>query len=142
MTDAGTFGVLQIEGQEFVTGELPWRDNAAEISSIPAGTYTCKRTFSNRFQREMYQVMDVPGRTGVRFHPANLVGDKSKGFKAEVNGCVALGTGRGIIDRQEAVTGSRTAIKNFEDLLDGEEFELAIVDEYLEAGAPSEPSIA
>ena len=40
--DSGTFGNLRLDdGSLFVTGELPWRDNAPQKSCIPAGTYTC-----------------------------------------------------------------------------------------------------
>lgn len=142
MGDAGTFGTLEIDGAEFVTGELPDRDNAPEISCIPAGVYLCKWTPSNRLKRETYQVMDVPGRTGIRLHPANFMGDVSKGLKAEVNGCIALGAARVPINGQEAVGGSRDTVKKFEALLGGEDFELQIIDEYLEAGEPAQTSIA
>ena len=141
MGDSGTFGVLEVLGHTFLTGELPWRDNAQEISSIPAGAYVCQWTPSNRFKRETYQVMDVPGRTGVRFHPANLMGDSSLGYKAELNGCVALGSAMGVVDGQEAITGSRAAIKQFEELLAGQSFRLEISDEYLEAGEPLPASV-
>lgn len=136
MGDAGTFGVLEIDGEEFVTGELPDRDNAPEISCIPAGVYLCKWTPSNRLKRDTYQVMNVPGRTGIRFHPANLVGDVSKGFSAEVNGCIALGGTLGVIGGQKAVAGSKVATQRFEDLMGGDDFTLEIIDEYLETGEP------
>jgi len=134
----GTFGVFTAEGRSFVTGELPDKGNAAELSCIPAGKYVCKWTFSNRFKREMYQVCDVPGRTGIRFHSANLMGDESAGFKSEVQGCIALGGALGVVRGQKGIVGSRSATEQFESLMGGEDFQLTIVDEYLEAGAPSE----
>lgn len=144
MGDTGTFGVLEFEGEKFQTGELPARGNAHDVSSIPAGVYTCRWTLSNRFKRETYQVLDVPGRTGVRFHPANLMGDTTKGLKSELNGCIALGYARGPVTIeghvQEGVLSSRAATAKFEKMLGGQDFQLAIIDEYLEAGAP--PAVA
>lgn len=135
--DAGTFGNLSVDGHSFVTGELPDFDNAPEISNIPAGKYRCRWTFSNRLQRETYQVLDVRGRTGIRFHAANLMGDESKGLKAEVLGCIALGSARGDVAGQPGITGSKAAIKAFEDLMGRDDFELHIINEYQETGAPS-----
>lgn len=140
--DTGTFGHLDIDGHVFVTGELPDRKNIAGISSIPAGTYLCKWQFSPKFQRNVYHLQDVPGRTYVEIHPANLFGDKAKGFKCELNGCIAIGTDRGTIDGQAAIVSSRKAVAELEALMKGEDFELQIIDEYLEAGAPAAASVA
>ena len=147
MGETGTFGLLEIGApgtnvHHFVTGELPDHKNAADISCIPAGTYLCKRTFSHRFQRETYQVLDVPGRAGIRFHAANLMGDAGAGFKAELNGCIALGLRRGEVHGQDGIVGSRDAVTAFEALLAGADFELTIVDEYLETGAPAGNAVA
>lgn len=132
--DTGTFGVLQVGSVDFATGELPDRGNADDISSIPAGTYTCSKTFSPRFQRPTYEILNVPGRTGIRIHPANFMGDKTKGLQCELDGCIALGMERGVIEGQDAVVSSKTAIDKFEELMAGNEFSLEIIDEYSEAG--------
>lgn len=132
----GTFGRMEIAGETFVTGELPAKDNAAMISSIPAGVYRCRRTMSNRFKRMLYEVLNVPGRTGIRFHSANHMGDVARGLKCELNGCIALGTTKAIVNGQMGIGGSRVAMDRFDELLAGADFELEIVDEYLEAGKP------
>lgn len=124
--DDGTFGTLEIEGKEFRTGELPDKDNKAEISCIPTGTYRCVWNMSNRFKRMMYQVLDVPGRTGIRFHSANFCGDTSCGKEAELNGCIALGKSVGKMKGQKAVLNSRLAMDEFEMMLDGMEFQLIV----------------
>ncbi len=136
--DTGTFGTLEFDGFKCLTGELPERGNAQMISCIPAGTYLCKWTYSPRHEAETYQIMDVPGRTGVRFDIANLMGDEAKGLESEVDGCVALGYGRGMVRGQAGIIASGDAIREFDRVLAGEDFELTIVDEYLEAGAPSD----
>ena len=54
-------GCLRIEGQEIATLE-----NADYI--IPVGTYEVRVTYSPRFKRMLPLVMQVPGRSGIRFH--------------------------------------------------------------------------
>lgn len=134
----GTFGRLEVDGETFTTGELPAKGNAENVSSIPAGVYRCRRTMSNRFKRMLYEVLNVPGRTGIRFHSANHMGDASRGLKCELNGCIALGTNLALVNGQKGIAGSRVAMDRFDELLAGEEFELTIVDEYLEAGNAGE----
>lgn len=137
-SDQGTFGELMLDGQLFHTGELPERLNAPFISCIPAGRYRCSWTFSNKHEKYMYQVLNVRGRTGVRFDVANFVGDKALGFKAEVEGCIALGLGYSAPsgNNQACVVQSGDAVKAFESTLNREDFWLEITNEYLEAGAP------
>ena len=54
-------GCLHVEGQEIATLE-----NAEYI--IPNGTYEVRVTWSPRFKRMLPLVMQVPGRSGIRFH--------------------------------------------------------------------------
>ncbi len=77
-----TPGVLY-HGEDVIayTIELPWRDNLPNISCIPVGWYQLDWTFSPRFKRFTVEVMKVPNRTGIRFHPANEV--------TEIEGCIA-----------------------------------------------------
>ena len=122
----GTFGRFVAGGLGLVSGELPWRENASSISCIPTGTYRCIFTPSARFGRNLYLVDSVPSRAGIRFHPANLAGDSSKGFRCQLNGCIALGEKLGWIDGQKAVLLSAPAIRRFEDFFAGRTFTLEI----------------
>ena len=54
-------GRLHFEGQEYATLE-----NADYI--IPVGIYEVRVTYSPRFKRMLPLVMQVPGRSGIRFH--------------------------------------------------------------------------
>lgn len=56
-------------------------------TAIPAGRYRVAITFSNRFQRDLPEVLDVPGRLGIRIHPGNTQHDTS--------GCILVGKERG-----------------------------------------------
>lgn len=131
--NAGTFGVLEIDGERFRTGELPWRDNARGKSCVPAGTYRVSWQPSGKYGKK-YELQDVPGRSDILIHAANLVGDKDLGLKSEVDGCIALGLGKGFVNGQEAVVQSQDAVRAFEAYMGKEDFELTIVDQYEETG--------
>ena len=126
-TDQGTFGVIKINELILFTGELPNRENKANISCIPTGKYRCVWTFSPRFKRFMYLVESVPQRAGVRKHAANLMGDASLGYKAQLNGCIALGEKLGWIEGQKALLLSAPAMRRFETYMERKPFELEIV---------------
>lgn len=80
----GVFGQIVLPDRTLFTAERPWLNNANMISCVPVGEYRCEWTFSQRFQRKLYELQDVPGRTSIRIHPANYV--------HQLNGCIALGT--------------------------------------------------
>lgn len=126
-SDHGTFGVLSVLGFSWFTGELPNRDNASNISCIPEGVYFGKWTYSPRFKRMMYLLETIPNRGGIRIHAANLMGDDTKGFKRQLNGCIALGEKIGKIDDQKALLLSKPAVRQFETLMNQEPFQLEIV---------------
>lgn len=52
-------------------------------TAIPRGIYPLTITFSHRFQRDMPQLLDVPGFDGVRIHGGNT--------EADTLGCPLLG---------------------------------------------------
>ncbi len=125
----GTFGVLIVDDLAFHALELPDHDNARYISCIPAGLYKVEWTYSPKYGRMMYQVQNVPHRSGIRMHSANWAGEKSLGLRSQLLGCIALGLRKGTIYGQKAVAASRSAIKQFEDHMNGQPFELLILPE-------------
>lgn len=126
-SDQGTFGKLSFNNFSCFTGELPDRNNESNISCIPKGKYLCSWTYSTRFRKKMYEVTNVPSRAGIRVHTANLMGDKTKGLRCQLNGCIALGSRLGEIDGQKALLLSRPAVRQFEDLMEGRTFMLEII---------------
>lgn len=87
-TAQGSFGRLTFGGITLHTVELPWRDNRRQRSCIPAGAYRCALVNSPRFGR-VYGVANVPGRSHVLIHPANLGGDIDAGWDTQLQGCIA-----------------------------------------------------
>jgi len=83
-----TQGILLINDAYFCdTLELPWKDNEHEISCIPAGMYTLKQA-NLPINGECYQIVDVPNRSDILIHSANLV--------SELRGCIAPGIKYGV----------------------------------------------
>lgn len=129
-TDTGTFGSLTFGRTTRHTLELPWRDNARQRSCIPVGVYQCALVRSPRFG-VVYEVKDVPGRTHILIHPANLAGDIEKGWETELHGCIApavrLGAMKNDIGRmQPAGLVSRTATRELMEWAGGKSFTLEI----------------
>ena len=89
----GTNGILQCN--ELIicyTIELPWKDNRKGKSCIPAGRYRLQDRYTP-LRGNHIEVLNVPDRSSILFHPAN---DALK----ELKGCIApvsalLGPGRG-----------------------------------------------
>lgn len=88
-TDGVTLGELYVDGRrECFTLEDAVRSGAKVPgeTAIPYGRYQVTITRSQRFQRMLPLVHDVPGFAGVRIHPGNTVEDTS--------GCILVGMGR------------------------------------------------
>lgn len=130
-SEQGTFGRIYVRPPSLIlfAGELPDRGNARNRSRVPAGAYRVVWTWSPAFRRFMYLLEDVPSRSGIRIHPANLMGDVGRGYRSQLNGCIALGERIGWLDGQKALLASAPAVRRLEDALDRRPFELHILDE-------------
>ena len=118
--DQGTFGFIS----KFRTLELPDKNNLAFISSIPPETYYVEWSGSR------YRLRDVPERSGILIHSANYGGDESKGYKSELQGCIALGLRTGTLNGQKVVIHSRTAVDRFNEMMNKKPFMLIIREMY------------
>ena len=133
----GTPGILSINDISFKTIERPWNNNKEDISSIPSGEYTCEWAYSPSWKMNLYHVLNVPDRSGILIHPANVF--------EELEGCIALGLDFAIFNKDSirmgipssnhiGVTESIVAVNKFEKLLRGEKdtqlpFTLSITEE-------------
>lgn len=124
-----TIGEITVDGQdECYSLEDRVRETEGAVGSwkvagstaIPRGVYRVVITYSNRFQRDLPLLEDVPGFTGVRIHPGNTAED--------TEGCILVGRGK----TDKTVTESRAAFnalyaKIEQGLQDGDHVEIAIV---------------
>lgn len=124
-TEQGTFGNIEVKGNQFVTGELPWKNNATGKSCIPAGIYKCVWHLSPS-KGWVYEVTGVVGRDHILIHSGNFCGSTDDGLKSDFLGCIGLGKSVGEIEGQKAILSSRAAVAQFNALLGKEPFELEI----------------
>lgn len=125
-SDQGTEGILLAGDFNCKTLELPWRDNTRRISCIPPGEYDVDIRNSNKYGR-VYWVRKVPDRTYILIHSGNYAGDKSKGFKSHVMGCILLGHKMGFLGGQRAVLNSRISVRRFLDEMNYRPFKLNVL---------------
>jgi hypothetical protein len=120
---SGTLGILKIDKECFCwTLEPPDRENARNISSIPAQQYICEIYHSPK-HGETYQIFDVPGRAAILFHAGNTVGHTA--------GCILLGGRVGKLKGERAVLNSGRTFKQFMDkLLPDDQLHLTIKEEF------------
>jgi hypothetical protein len=89
-TDDSTIGELSIDGV-FVcyTLEDKVRDKKIQnVTAIPYGKYEVIINFSNRFQKYMPLLLNVPNYAGVRIHPGNK--------SADTEGCILVGSSKSL----------------------------------------------
>ena len=121
--DEGTFGVLVIEGDRrwsCYTLEDPWRDNAPNISCVPAGDYRVTWEESPRLHKSTYRLRDVPGRSGILIHAGNT--------QADTSGCILLGFGFLAKKGDDWITSSGDARDQFEEIMGHKPFTLHFID--------------
>lgn len=100
-TEDSIIGTLSLEWDNFTCFTIENKEKA-----IPEGEYIVDLTYSNRFNRQM-PWLDVPGRSGIRIHPAN--------FGRQLEGCIAVGSNEG----ENSVDNSRETFNHLFKLLSG-----------------------
>lgn len=99
-------GVLRVNKQVFCcTLELPDLLNLSNKSSIPAQQYICQKTYSPKFNFNTFEVLNVPNRSNILFHPGNT--------KENSQGCILLGDSFGKLGNLRAVLNSGDTFKGF-----------------------------
>lgn len=104
-TDMGVFGELSMPEFACETIERGWSDNEPFVSCIPVGEYTCELGRYNRGGYPTLVLKDVPGRSSIKFHRANVA--------TELQGCIGLGDSTGCVNGKWAVLNSRKAFGEF-----------------------------
>lgn len=130
-TQEGTFGEISFDAQRVFSLELPWRGNKRMVSCIPPGNYLCDLVDSPRFGR-VYGVQNVPGRSHILIHAANLGGDSAAGWDTELNGCIAPGLRFGTRARsgkpsQACILQSRLGLERLVSWAGGAPFQLSVL---------------
>jgi hypothetical protein len=84
-----TIGKMSIDGvfQCYTLEDVTRAQKITGMTAIPAGDYKVIINLSNRFQRLLPLVLDVPGFSGIRIHPGNKAED--------TEGCILVGTTAG-----------------------------------------------
>ena len=78
----GTNGKLVYQGRLICyTIELPYKNNQPPVSCIPEGEYFIEKRYSKRFGWH-FEILDIPNRSLILFHPANNA-------LTELRGCIA-----------------------------------------------------
>lgn len=123
----GMFGTFVMNDEAFcVTLEPPNKLNKRNISCIPALQYICERTISPKFG-ETFEIINVPDRSNVLFHPGNTVKDTAA--------CIIMGASFGKLRKDNfslrAVLNSGNTFKRFMMELEGiDNFKLTIKECY------------
>lgn len=126
-TDQGTSGLITTDsGKSWFTLELPWLDNKSGVSCIPAGEYKVLWTKSPRLHKYTYEIVNVPGRGGIRMHSGNFAG--SPPYLTHSLGCPLIGCRVGVMNKQLAILGSKIAVMMFENEMERKPFILEIKD--------------
>ena len=68
------------------------------VNCIPAGTYDVRVSWSPRFKCLLPEVLNVPGRTGIRIHSGN--------YPKDTSGCILVGRER----FSDYITNSKAAL--------------------------------
>jgi len=103
-----TMGIGSCEGFNFVTLELPDKDNQKNISCIPAGRYIAKKRISPGKGYEVIEFIDVPNRTFIQLHRGN--------FTSQLLGCMLPGDGLKFLN-DDAIIDITNSRKTLDELL-------------------------
>ena len=113
--EKGSQGIM---GAFVLNGEFLGDTLEHPLLCIPTGEYICKFMYSPTFDRNLYELIDVPERTEVKFHVGNTMDD--------TKGCILLGKYIGYCNNKRAVLASGDTIDTFHALMNCEDLQLSI----------------
>lgn len=93
-----------------VSLERGWRSNESNVSCVPLGRYPLLLEYSPRFEKDLWELKNVPNRYECKFHSAN--------YWFQLNGCIALGSSLSDIngDGYNDVINSKKTMKAFHEV--------------------------
>lgn len=111
--DLPTFASLSLE--------RGWQNNKPMVSCLPIGIYDVVLEWSPKFNKMLWEIKGVPGRSEAKFHSAS--------FWFNLNGCVALGVRPKHLnsDKYLDLTSSRSTMEDFHKALNGHTKALLII---------------
>lgn len=121
----GIFGVFDDEGEPFAV--------TVESNSlyIPAGEYTCKKSFYNKKKYNTYEVTKVPNRERILIHKGNSAFDdpETEVNESETLGCILVAENFGLLKGRTAILDSKGGFEEFMNRTHGaESFKLVITE--------------
>jgi len=98
-----TLGRLSYGNFKCFTLELPWKDNATNVSCVPAGTYKATK-YNSPSKGLVVLLKDVEGRTWIEIHSGN--------YTHQIRGCILVGDGITYLDNDSIpdVVNSRNTL--------------------------------
>lgn len=89
-SDESTIGELFVDGEDccYILEDVVRDKKIKGKTAIPYGSYKVVIDFSNRFQKDMPHLLDVPDFAGIRIHPGNTSKD--------TEGCLLPGLVKGV----------------------------------------------
>ncbi len=109
--------------------EPPWKNNKANLSCIPSGTYDVeyiKRSGSGRY-RDVYHIKNVKDRSGILIHCGNFAGDTEQGYRTDSLGCQLTASKIGKLSGQRAGLASRSAMHKLHAATNRQPFTLKVI---------------
>lgn len=96
---------------ECKTLELEWKNNNNNISCIPTGFYNIEFEKSAKFNRYLWELKGVPGRSEAKIHVAN--------YYTQIQGCIAVGDMHTHINSDEIpdVRNSAETLRRFHEIM-------------------------
>lgn len=90
-SDHGRFSVCYLpNGARLLIGQLPFKNNERNVSSIVPGEYICLPVMSAKFGKS-WLLCDVESRSGILIHRGLFCGDILKGWRSHTKGCLLTG---------------------------------------------------
>lgn len=101
VNDDCTVGRLNLGLFNCLSLELPWKDNAINISCIPSGNYPAS-LYESPSKGLVILLEDVPNRTYIEIHAGN--------YTSDIEGCILVGDSIKYLDQDSILDVTNSAV--------------------------------